>query len=131
MHVRATNSVFYVLCSVFFTVSCGGSGSSNPPTTPGPGGSVTVITITAAGASPQTVTVDLGTRIRWVNSDSRVHEMSSDPHPEHNICPEINGGALTPNQQRETSNLVTARTCGFHDHLFPDTNSLKGTITIR
>ena len=123
-------SVFCVLGSVFLAASCGGS--SNPPTTPtGPGGSVTIITITAAGASPQTVTVDLGTRIRWVNNDSRTHEMSSDPHPEHNICPEINGGALTPGQQRETSNLVTARTCGFHDHLFPDSASLKGTITIR
>ena len=92
---------------------------------------MTIITITASGANPQNPTVALGTRIRWVNSDNRTHEMSSDPHPEHNICPEINGGALAPGQQRETQNLVTARTCGYHDHLFPDTNNLKGTITIR
>ena len=120
-----------MLTAALAAASCGGGGSNNPPTDPGPGGSVTIITITAAGANPRTVTVDLGTRIRWVNNDNRTHEMSSDPHPEHNLCPEINGGALTPGQQRETSNLVVARTCGFHDHLFPDTNTLKGTITIR
>lgn len=112
------------------TSGCGG-GNGNPITPPGPGGSVTVITITAAGANPRTLTVDLGTRIRWVNNDSRAHEMSSDPHPEHNICPELNSRVLTPGQQHETNNLVTARTCGFHDHLLPAQMNLTGTITIR
>ena len=112
------------------TAACGSSGSGNP-NNPGPGGSVTVITITSAGASPRTVTVDLGTRIRWVNNDSRAHEMSSDPHPEHNICPELNSRLLTTGQLHETNNLVTARTCGFHDHLFPEQVNLTGTITIR
>jgi plastocyanin len=120
-----------VLLIAIATAACGGSGSNAPPTDPGPGGSVTIITITASGTNPQNPTVALGTRIRWVNNDTRTHEMSSDPHPEHNICPEINGGAVPPGQQRETSNLVTARTCGYHDHLFPDTSSLKGTITIQ
>ncbi|MDQ3068501.1 MAG: hypothetical protein M3R55_02080 [Acidobacteriota bacterium] len=110
---------------------CGGSGSSQPPTTPTPGGSTTIITITSAGASPRTLTVDLGTRIRWVNNDNRVHEMSSDPHPEHDRCPELNAGSLAPGTLRETGNLVTARVCGFHDHLFPNDPLLTGTITIR
>lgn len=111
---------------------CGGSGGSSP-TTPPPtgGGSTTVITISNNAASPRQVTVDLGTRIRWVNNDSRTHEMSSDPHPEHDQCPELNGGALAPGQSRETSNLVTARTCGFHDHLLPNITALTGTITVR
>lgn len=111
--------------------ACGGSGggATTPPT--GPGGSVTVITITAAGADQRNLTVPLGTRIRWVNSDTRNHEMSSDPHPEHNQCPELNSRVLTPGQSHETNNLVTARTCGFHDHLNPDQANLKGTITIR
>lgn len=120
---------FLIICA--FSVSCGGSGATSPTTPTTPGGSVTVITITAAGADPRTVTVNLGTRIRWVNNDTRVHEMSSDPHPEHDICPELNHGTLNPGQSRETGNLVTARTCGFHDHLSPDQTTLKGTITIR
>lgn len=112
------------------TAACG-SGSNTPPTTPGPGGSTTVITITATGANPRNVTVELGTRIRWVNNDTRMHEMSSDPHPEHDICPQLNAGTIQPGQSRESQNLVTARTCGFHDHLFPEQVNLNGTVTIR
>ena len=111
---------------------CGGSGSGNPPTPPtDPGGSVTVITITANGADQRNLTVALGTRMRWVNNDSRAHEMSSDPHPEHNQCPELNSRLLTTGQQHETGNLVTPRTCGFHDHINPDQANLKGTIRIQ
>lgn len=122
---------FSVAALAVAAAACGGSGSNTPPTTPGPGGSTTVITITAAGANPRNVTVDLGTRIRWVNNDSRVHEMSSDPHPEHDICPALNAGTIPIGQSRDSQNLVTARTCGFHDHLFPNDPLLSGTITIK
>jgi len=58
--------------------------------------------------------------------------MTSDPHPEHNLCPEINQvGLLMPGQARETGNLVTVRTCGFHDHENPDNNLLTGRLVIR
>jgi hypothetical protein len=58
--------------------------------------------------------------------------MTSDPHPEHDQCPEINQvGFLSAGQSRETGNLVTARTCGFHDHDDPFTQSLQGQIVIR
>lgn len=92
---------------------------------------MTIITITANGADQRNLTVALGTRIRWVNNDTRPHEMSSDPHPEHDQCAEINGGLLAAGQSRETNNLVTAKTCGFHDHINPNQANLKGTITIR
>jgi plastocyanin len=131
--MRRTSSTFYLLPSLFFFAAACGS-SSQPPTTPGPGGSggsVTIITITANGADQRNVTVPLGTRIRWVNSDSRPHHMSSDPHPEHDQCPELNSNLLAPGQQHETNNLVTARTCGFHDHINPDQANLKGTIRIQ
>ena len=50
----------------------------------------------------------------------RSHEMFSDPHPEHTDCPEINQvGFLSPGQSRQTGNLNTVRTCGFHDHATP------------
>lgn len=121
-----------ILAAALAAVSCGGGGSNNaPPTTPNPGGSVTIITITSSGTDPRNPTVPLGTRIRWVNNDNRPHEMSSDPHPEHDICSEINGGVVAPGASKETQNLVRERTCAYHDHLFPDTASLKGTITIR
>ena len=58
--------------------------------------------------------------------------MASDPHPEHTDCPEINQvGLLTPGATRETGNLVTVRTCGFHDHDNPTNAGLRGRIIIR
>jgi hypothetical protein len=58
--------------------------------------------------------------------------MASDPHPDHNQCPEINSvGLLQPGQSRETGNLVVSRTCTYHDHENPDNRSLQGRIVIR
>lgn len=109
-------------------VACGGSKS---PTNPTPTATNT-ITLTAAGASPKNIQIAVGTRVLFVNSDSRSHTMNSDPHPEHTDCPELNQvGFLSPGQSRETGNLVVARNCGFHDHDNPATASLQGTITIK
>jgi plastocyanin len=108
--------------------ACKKSTATNPSPTP----TVTTITITASGASPRDVTIAVGDRVRFVNNDSRSHNMTSDPHPEHTECPEINqAGFLTPNQSRETGNFVQARTCGYHDHDNPNNVSLTGRITIR
>ena len=58
--------------------------------------------------------------------------MSSDPHPEHTDCPEINQvGFLQAGQTRTTGNLNTVRRCGFHDHNEPSNTGLVGAITIQ
>ena len=111
---------------------CSSSTPSEPTPPPSPPVATTTITITAAGANPRNIEVSLGARVRFINNDTRSHNMTSDPHPEHTDCPEINQvGLLQPGQQRETGNLVVARTCGFHDHDNPGNNNLRGTITIR
>ena len=90
------------------------------------------ITIANNAVSPNAVTVSPGCRVLFVNSDSRSHQMSSDPHPEHTDCREIESvGVLAPGRSAETGNLNTVRLCGFHDHLQDQVASLKGTITIR
>lgn len=117
-----------VLC--LFLASCGGRGSS--PTSPATPSNPNTFTLTAAGVSPKEFTVAPGTRVLFMNNDSRRHDMASDPHPEHSDCTEINSvGVLNPGQSRETGNLVAVRTCGFHDHDNPDTASLKGRVIIR
>ena len=99
---------------------------------PSPPVETTTITITSAGASPKNVSVAVGARVLFVNNDSGPHNMTSDPHPEHNDCPEINQvGFLSAGQSRETGNLVIARVCGFHDHDAPGQQNLQGSITIR
>jgi hypothetical protein len=111
--------------------SCGGGGSTPSGPSPTPNPSIT-ITITSSGVSPKPLTVSPGTRVLFTNNDSRTREMNSDPHPEHTDCPEINNiGAITPGQTKETGNLNTIRTCGYHDHLNPDDARFKGQIIIR
>ncbi len=125
-HVRLT----VALSLTALAVACGGSSSNSTPSPSQP--PAAVITITASGVSPQTVTVARGSQVQFVNNDTRAHEMTSDPHPEHTDCPEINAaGFLSPGQSRQTGNLNTARSCGFHDHNLPTVASLRGTIVIR
>jgi hypothetical protein len=110
-----------------------GCGSSSPssPSNASDGPIAATLTITAAGISPKTNTVAVGSRITIVNNDSVAHEMDSDPHPEHNECPQLNIGTLLPGQSRSSQNLPTARTCGMHDHSDPDNDRWKTTITVQ
>jgi hypothetical protein len=76
--------------------------------------------------------VSPGTRVTFVNNDNRTHDMNSDPHPAHTDCPELNDvGFLSPGQSKQSGNLNTVRTCGFHDHNQNSVTALQGTITIR
>jgi len=82
--------------------------------------------------NPKELIVPPGTRVLFINNDTRRRDMTSDPHPEHSDCPEINSvGLLSAGQSRETSNLVAVRTCGFHDHDDPGNALVKGRILIR
>lgn len=117
-------------------LGCGGGSSSPTPTSPTPttpASNIATITIGADGrVSPSTVTIPRGGRVTMINNHSQAHDMSSDPHPEHSQCPELNQwGFLTTGQQRTSGNLNTARTCGFHDHNLPDNAGLKGTVVIQ
>lgn len=120
------------LALALLVAACGGGGGGTPPTPNPPATNPFTFTITSAGVTPKELTVSPGTRVLFVNNDTRRHDMGSDPHPEHSDCPEINSvGVLNAGQSRETANLNAARTCGFHDHDLPDNNNLKGRIIIR
>ena len=116
----------------FVLSACGGGGGGSPAPSPIPS-NPNRITIGSNGAvSPTELVVAPGTRVLFINNDSRRHDMTSDPHPDHTDCQELNQvGLLTPGQNRETGNLVAAGTCGFHDHENPDDNRLKGRIVVR
>ena len=109
--------------------TCGGGS----PSTPSPSDNPNQMVISSAGVlTPSQITVTAGSRVLFINNHSRSHQITSDPHPEHTDCQEINQvGLLAQGQRRETGNLVAVRTCGIHDHDDPDNASLKGRIVIR
>lgn len=119
-----------VLTMLVVIAGCGGGAS---PSTPSPPANPNRVTISATGVvNPKELAVSPGTRVLFINNHTRPHDMSSDPHPDHSNCPEINQvGLLNPGQSRETGNLVTIRACGFHDHDNPNDDALWGSLVIR
>lgn len=126
-------SVVTLLCAM---AACGGDSAS--PSSPNGGGTSQTcgtdgktVVIANNTVCPSTLTVALGTQVTFVNNDATSHNMTSDPHPEHTDCPELNQvGFLTSGQSRQSGNLVTARTCGYHDHDNFTVRSLQGSIVI-
>ena len=113
--------------------ACAACDENSPPSNPNNPTNPFMITISTGGiVSPKQLTVTPGTRVLFVNNQSRPHNMTSDPHPDHLDCPELNQvGLLNAGQSRESGNLVIVRTCGFHDHDDPDNVNLRGSIIIR
>jgi plastocyanin len=104
---------------------CGGGGMA------GPSGSEVTITITPTGVTPTEVHVPVGGHVTFLNSDVRLHAMSSDPIQTHTDCPPINDvGTLNPGQARSTGALTVARVCGFHDHTNELDPTWKGRIIV-
>jgi plastocyanin len=127
--VRRTARLASVAAALALGTCGGGSSTPSTPTTPE---NPNQIVISAAGVvTPSQLTITAGSRVLFINSHNRSHQIASDPHPEHTDCPEINTvGLLASGERRETANLITVRTCGFHDHDDPDNPSLKGRIVI-
>ncbi|HXD73442.1 MAG TPA: hypothetical protein VN628_06895 [Vicinamibacterales bacterium] len=130
-----------LLAAALAAAACGSSSSSSsspsspssPATTPSGAVSTTTITISGSVVSPKNIIVARGSQVTFINNDNQSHNMTSDPHPDHTDCPEINQvGFLSAGQQRQTGNMVTNRSvCGFHDHDLPNVAGLQGSITIQ
>lgn len=131
------------IAALMLMTACGGSSPTSPGG--GGGGSVVVqstgsvgtvgatITIGANGSvSPTSVTVAVGQSVTFLNSDSRSHDMESDPHPAHTACPSIaNVGLLQPGQSKTTFGFANTGTCGYHDHNNAESTGLQGRIVVQ
>ena len=126
-------------------LGCGSSPNGAPIPTPIPPPSptppvpsptpvaTTTVTINGNGqVTPVDIQVARGTRVTFVNQHTSPHDMTSNPHPTHTDCPEINQvGNLFNGQSRQTGPMNTVRRCGFHDHGEPDNGRLQGSITVQ
>lgn len=123
------------------TPACSGTnsnaGPSTPPTptsptAPTPPAQPASVTITASGFSPSEVVTPVGSRVTFVNTDSRPHDMLGGPDHTRLDCPEVDVvGFLVPGQSRETGLFTAPRTCEFHDHNNLGNPAFQGRIIVR
>jgi plastocyanin len=128
-----TGLIGFLAAALISASACGGSDSPSSPSGGGNDGTIAAtVTITASGVSPKSVTIPIGSRVTFVNNDTRTHDINSNPHPNHGSCPSMDGVLnMAPGQNRTTNNFTAARTCGYHDHN-DDTNPLwQGTVVVQ
>lgn len=133
--MRTTRTILAAVMLVAAAACGGGSDSPTSPTPPPtqqppPSQQGTTITIGAGGVmTPPVLTVARGTRVTFINNDSRARDINDDPHPTHGDCPPIQEiGFIQTGQTKQTGALNTARTCGYHDHNEP---TVRGTIIVQ
>jgi plastocyanin len=135
MKVTPTLDVIALVASLVFLgglAACGGNPNSPTPGGGGNSGGIdATVTITANGVSDSQPRINVGSRIRFTNNDSRVHQIFTTPHGTHTDCPALNEiGLLQPGQSRDSGVLNDRRGCGFHDHTDPDNNSFRGQVLV-
>lgn len=115
-------------------IGCGGGGGgAATPTTPGTNLQDTIgatIRINANGLVPADVSILPGQRVRFINDDTRPHQIQTNPHLFHTDCPANNIAILNPGQSVETGQFVESKGCGFHNHLLPDQQTYWGVIRV-
>ena len=125
-----------VLAILLVAGACGGGGYSSPstpsaPATTPPAAAALTVTISSNGVDPRSLQVPMGGIVTFVNTDTRTHQIMSDPHPTHNDCPSINDvSMLAPGQSRQTGSFMVAKACSYHDHMNPDLVGLQGVLLV-
>ena len=123
-----------LVTAVALLASCSSSSSPVAPTPPVPAAPAgpSAITLSATGFSPQEVTVLVGARVTFVNSDRVSYDVSSGLDHNSRECPEIDAvGFLVAGQSRETSVFEQAKTCRFHEHANIGVAAYQGRIVVR
>lgn len=104
------------------------STSTNTAVNAGVNAAAKTVTITAAGVSPKTLTVPVGTTVTFVNTDTISHQIASDPHPSHSG---LSGFDNTSLSQSYTYTFTKSGSYGYHDHQDGFNSAMKGTIIVQ
>lgn len=88
------------------------------------------ITVTYDGTSfsPNTITLNKGDTIKFVNNSSKGMWVASDPHPQHTIYPSFDEKSSAGSSGTYSFTFDRVGTWGFHNHQNP---SARGTIIVR
>jgi len=86
------------------------------------------VTITKDGFFPATISVKKGSSVTWVNQDSKVHRVASDPYPTHSLLPTLDSGDLST-QDTYSFTYEKAGKFTYHDENNPLT--IKGEVDVQ
>lgn len=86
-----------------------------------------LVTLTANGYSPKTLTIKVGDTVTWLNKSGEMGNVSSDPHPAHTDFPALNLGRFGDGEKL-TLTFTEAGTHGYHNHLNAEET---GTIIVK
>ncbi len=79
------------------------------------------------GFSPDSLTVKVGTTVKFVNRDTYWHWPASDPHPSHTFYSELDPKQPVKPGDTWSVTLTKPGKWGIHDHLAP---YVIGTVTV-
>lgn len=75
-----------------------------------------LVTLTANGFEPATLTIKVGDTVTWENKSGEEGNVSSDPHPAHTNYPPLNLGGFADGAKL-TLTFDKAGSFGYHNHL--------------
>jgi plastocyanin len=87
-----------------------------------------IVYINRNGFTPERLDINKGTKVIWINSDSRLHWPASDYHPTHTIYPSTKRNCLGSDldacrglskNEKYVFEFNIPGVWGIHDHLFP------------
>jgi plastocyanin len=84
------------------------------------------IDIKADGFSPASISIFAGDTVTFQNSDSKSHEVASDPYPKDDILPDFHSGTLYKNETYQ----YTFRQTGTYGYHLEDNPSVKGEVIV-
>ena len=84
------------------------------------------VTVNVNVFSPQTLTINTGTKVTWTNKSGETTTVNSAPHPTHTLFPFLNLGSFDDGASVEVV-FDKAGTYKYHNHLNP---SQTGTVVV-
>jgi len=134
MRIKYLHLVVFSVMILTLSGGCTGADPKEPPS-----GSK-IIEITQGGFSPQTLTINAGDTVAWINKDTVAHWPASANHPTHEVYPE-SGGCIgskfdachaLANGESFAFTFKEKGEWKYHDHLNCCTNpAFFGTIIVK
>lgn len=103
------------------------SNTNNPVVSTQDDEDIVEVDITDTGFSPSEISVTMGTEVRWTNTGTAPHVVSSNSHPEHDELADFDAVDPIGPGSTYTYKFTSSGTFGYHDHLNP---TMNGKVTV-